>query len=217
MKLSPAGWELLRKEEGVVPYVYDDQRGAKYKPTSWSDFKGYPTIAMGRLITPAEYDRFAPYLNGNKVSDALLKELIYDTVRVREDKLTALLGTAPITQAMYDALFSFMYNVGHGNKKFKAAIAALTQKDDKGKALPDYFAAAEAIATGPMTSKGKELAALVKRRATEAALFMSQGVPGGLSKLKIPLKYVALAAAGSASMVVALVLFRRRLRRRRVR
>ena len=214
MQLSAQGRDHLRRAEGVVRYVYDDARGAGYKPTSWSDFRGYPTIALGRKIEPSEFSRFTPYLNGNPVSEELLQQLIHDTISVRETKLSSLLQDVPVTQEMYDALFSFMYNVGHGASKFKDAIAALTQKDEKGKWDPDYLAAVQAIATGPMTSKGVQLPVLVKRRAEEAAMFMSGGLPSGAStgKLIRPLLFVGAGVVGSVLLIHTL----RRKRSRRV-
>lgn len=182
-KLSAIGRENLRTHEGVVPYVYDDKRGAGFRPTSWAEIQGYPTIGMGRLIQPHEYDRFAPYLAGRAMPSGELTKLIDETIRPREEQLNKLLGKAPVTQSMFDALFSFMYNTGAGNRSFRNAVAALTQKDVKGRYQPDYTAAVAAIANGPVTSKGQVLAGLVRRRAEEAARFMADGVPGGLRVL----------------------------------
>lgn len=206
MQLSAQGRDHLRRAEGVVRYVYDDARGAGYKPTSWSDFRGYPTIALGRKIEPNEFGQFTAYLNGNPVSEELLQQLIHDTISVRETKLSSLLQDVPVTQEMYDALFSFMYNVGQGASKFKAAIAALAQKDDKGKWEPDYMAAVQAIATGPMTSKGVQLPVLVKRRAEEAAMFMSGGLPTGANagKLMRPLLFAGVGVVGSVLVILTL-------------
>lgn len=211
-KLSQTGRDTLRSHEGVVPYVYDDKRGARYKPTSWSDFKGYPTIGMGRLILPNEFARFTPYLNGNRMSDSDLAVLIEDTIRPRETQLNKLVGDAPITQSMFDALFSLMYNTGAGNSSFKSAIRALTQKDEKGNWAPDYAAAHLAIMNGPTTSKGQVLAGLVRRRAEEAARFLEDGFPGGAEGL-LKSKTVKIGIAVVVSALLANFLIRRRRRR----
>lgn len=212
-KLSDIGRETLRRHEGVVPYVYDDKRGARYKPTSWSDFQGYPTIGMGRLILPNEFARFTPYLNGNPMPAGELAKLIEDTIRPREDQLNKKLGDAPITQSMFDALFSLMYNTGAGNSSFKAAIAALTRKDEKGNWTPDYAAAGAAIANGPTTSKGQVLAGLVKRRTEEAARFIEDGIPGGAGGL-LQSKTVKIVAAVALSGLLVTFMLRRSRRRR---
>jgi GH24 family phage-related lysozyme (muramidase) len=211
--LSQTGRETLKSHEGVVPYVYDDRRGARYKPTSWSDFQGYPTIGMGRLIQPSEFARFTPYLNGNRMPDSELAQLIEDTIRPREVQLNKLVGDAPITQSMFDALFSLMYNTGSGNSSFRAAINALTQRDSNGKWAPDYVAAQAAIANGPTTSKGKLLAGLVRRRQEEAARFIADGLPGGASSL-LKSKTLKIGVAIAFSALVASFFVRRSRRRK---
>ena len=99
-----------------------------------------------------------------------------------------------------------MYNVGQGASKFKSAIAALAQKDVNGKWQPDYMAAVQAIATGPMTSKGVQLPVLVKRRAEEAVMFMSGGLPSGVSagSLIRPLLFVGAGIVGSVLLILTL-------------
>lgn len=212
-KLSQIGRDTLKSHEGIVPYVYDDKRGARYKPTSWSDFQGYPTIGMGRLIQPSEFARFTPYLNGNRMSDSDLAVLIEDTIRPRETQLNKLVGDAPITQSMFDALFSLMYNTGAGNSSFKAAIRALTQRDEKGNWAPDYVAAQAAIANGPVTSKGQVLAGLVRRRKEEALRFVEDGFPGGAGGL-LKSKTAKIGVAVVVSALLATFLVRRSRRRR---
>lgn len=188
-RLSSDGIAFLEKREAVIPYVYDDGRGAtpggnperdRAKGrclTDWSQFKAYPTIAMGLRIYPDDYDRFAPYLDCNYVSDSLLKDLIREPIVEREEKLNELLEGIPVTQAMFDALFFMMYNTGHGNSSFKKAIAALAKTDSAGKPAPDYTAAQQAIANGPVTSKGEYKASLAERRQLEAEWFMREGLP----------------------------------------
>lgn len=182
-KLSPAGLEWLKKREAVIPYVYDDGRGASNggNPerdrskgrclSSWSQFKGYPTIALGLRIYPKDFSRFTPYLNCNPVPPDLLQQLIREPIVEREDDLNQLVGDTPITQSMFDAMFSMMYNTGKGNPSFKKVIAAVRAKD--------YTGAAQAIANGPKTSKGKFLSSLAERRKLESEMFMRDGLPGG--------------------------------------
>jgi hypothetical protein len=171
--------DFLRKREGIIPYVYDDGRGARGDPekdrargrcvASWNDFKRYPTIAMGLRIYPKDYPRFTPYLNCNRVPDAMLDQLIQEPLIERQKKLNDLIGDAPATQAMFDALFSMGYNTGFGNGSFKKAVAALVDGDFK--------AAQDAIAKGPTTSKGKQVSSLAERRKLEAEMFMADGLP----------------------------------------
>lgn len=187
-KLSQAGFEWLRKREAIIPYVYDDGRGARGDPakdrergrclSDWNQFKAYPTIAMGLRIYPKDYDKYSAYLNCNPVPESLLKELIQIPIVEREVDLNKLIGDTPVTQSMFDALFSMMYNTGKGNGSFKKAIAALKQTDPAGKPAPDYTAAQQAIANGPKTSKGKFISSLAERRQLESEMFMKDGLPG---------------------------------------
>lgn len=189
LRLSNDGIAFLETRESVIPYVYDDGRGATRGGdperdrakgrclTDWSQFKAYPTIAMGLRIYPEDYNRFAPYLDCNPVPDSLLKTLIREPIVEREEKLNELLDGIPVTQSMFDALFFMMYNTGHANSSFKKAIAALAQKDAAGKPAPDYTAAQQAIANGPVTSKGEYKSSLAERRQLEAEWFMREGLP----------------------------------------
>lgn len=161
MKLSDAGLEELRRTEGVRGQVYDDATGKTV--ASFEEVKGYPTIALGRLIRPEERARFARYLGGReKLAGEELVAVVRETIEPRERQLTSLL-TSPATQGQFDALFSLAFNTGFGNRSFKAAVAAHN--------AGDHAAAARAIAAGPTTSKGRTLTGLVKRRAREAAAY----------------------------------------------
>lgn len=169
--LSPGGYAWLVKREAIVPYVYDDDRGRKYFPKSWDDFRGYATIGLGVRVYPRDHAKFAPYLNGNPMPESELNAVNQQAITTREDELNKLLSGVPITQSMFDALFWMMYNTGSGSRKFVEAIAALKRQP------PDYTAAQQAIAAGPVTSKGKYRKSLAERRALEAAEFMRQGIP----------------------------------------
>lgn len=163
MRLSDAGLAELRRTEGVIGQVYDDSTGRVV--SAWEQVKGYPTIALGRLIQPGERARFERYLGGReKLTGAELDAVIRETVEPRERQLSALLMSAT-TQGQFDALFSMLFNVGSGNKAFRAALAAHNARDTA--------EAARLIAAGPVTSKGKVVAGLVKRRAREAAAYAS--------------------------------------------
>ena len=188
-RLSNDALAFLEKREAIIPYVYDDGRGATNggNPerdrakgrclSDWDQFKGLPHIAMGLRLYPEDYSKFAPYLNCNPVSDTMLEALIREPIVEREEKLNELLGDALVTQSMFDALFIMMYNTGHGSSSFKQAIAALHKTDANGNPAPDYTAAQQAIANGPTTSEGKYKPSLAERRQLEAEWFMREGLP----------------------------------------
>jgi GH24 family phage-related lysozyme (muramidase) len=185
MRLSDAGLAELRRTEGVIPQVYDDATGRVV--SSWEQVKGFPTIALGRLIQPGDRARFARYLGGReKLVGAELDAVIRDTIEPRERQLTALI-TSPTLPGQFDALFSMMFNTGAGNKTFRAALAAHNAGDD--------VQAARLIAAGTVTSKGKVVAGLVKRRAREAAAYASAARQAiGANKLPLVSILVAVAA-----------------------
>lgn len=168
-KISTTLLEELKKHEGVRTQVYDDLTG---KPVgSYSEVKGAPTIALGKKIQEHEKEGFKSYLRGKaELVGEALNRVIRDTIEPREKKLAGLIAV-PVTQSMFDAVFSLGFNTGFGAKSFKAVIDKLNAGDYKG--------AQAAIAAGPQSSKGKKLPGLVKRRAFEAELFMKEGLPEG--------------------------------------
>ena len=161
--------EELKKHEGVRSQVYDDITS---KPVaSYAEVKGAPTIALGKKIQEHERETFKQYLKGkSQLVGEALNSVIRDTIMPREKKLAGLIKV-PVTQSMFDAIFSLAFNTGFGHKSFKDALAKLNAGDYKG--------AQAAIASGPQSSKGKKLPGLVKRRAFVAELFMREGLPQG--------------------------------------
>jgi lysozyme len=79
-------------------------------------------------------------------------------------KVAGLLGAAPTTQAQFDALTSFAYNVGYGDGGLKTSTLLRMHKEG------DYAGAALQFARWNK-QKGKVLAGLTKRRAAEAAVY----------------------------------------------
>lgn len=168
-KISTTLLEELKKHEGVRTQVYDD---LTRKPVaSYKEVTGAPTIAMGKKIQEHEKASFASFLKGKgELVGEALNKVIRDTIEPRETKLAGLIKV-PVTQSMFDAVFSFAFNTGFGAKSFRAVLDKLNAGDYKG--------AQAAIAAGPQSSKGKKLPGLVKRRAFESELFMKEGLPEG--------------------------------------
>lgn len=166
MKISSTLFEHMKKMEAVRPNVYDDATGKDI--TSFASASGNPTIALGKKIEEHEKPSFAAYLKGKaKLEGAALKKVLDDTFRPREEKLTGLIKV-PVTQSMFDAVFSFAFNTGFGAKSFKNILTKLNSGD--------YAGAKQAIASGPSTANGKTLAGLVARRKYEADLFAAEGL-----------------------------------------
>ena len=173
MEVSKKGLRYLIQSEVAIPYVYDDGDGTwpKRRITSYNT-KGYPTIGVGHRIYPDEQETFRKYLGTGKDMPeseimALLDRDINKRIATPDWKARVLV---PITQSMYDALVHMAFNTGPNATSVRTAIAAINRKD--------WLAAQQAIANGPVTSKGKRKEALVKRRAFEASYFMEDGEPG---------------------------------------
>lgn len=200
-KLSPAGLEDLKKMEGVRYAVYDDKTG---KPiNSYEEAGGTPTIGMGLAIQDAAArEKYRPYLGGKKAPQNVMDEANRQKVAEFEAALNKKLGTARLTQSMFDAIFHFAWNVGTNSKHVAKIVAAVTKTDDKGKPKPDYEAAKTAIAEGPKSGVGiGYMEALAKRRAKEAELFLRDGIPKGLAILTNPKFYWTVSALGSIGVV----------------
>lgn len=79
-------------------------------------------------------------------------------------KVSALLGSAPTTQAQFDALVSFAYNVGYAEGGLKTSTLLRMHKDG------DYAGAALQFARWNK-QKGRVLGGLTKRRSAEATIY----------------------------------------------
>lgn len=158
METSNFGLELLKKHEGFVPYWYDDfdtsfpRKELKNKALA----QGTPTIGYGFT------EKIIPFSSGQKMSQ-------YDGIQLLKRKLPVYENAVkkavkvPVTQKQFDALVSFTYNTG----AFKSDL--FNHINSKNKDAVETFWRNKYI-----TSKGRLLAGLVKRRADEAQIFISE-------------------------------------------
>jgi len=160
--VSNNGLNLIKKSEGSKSQIYDDKTGKLV--SSYTEVKGFPTIGVGHLIKPEEKSKYQGFFLGmSKLSDIDINTLLNTDLDKREKSLNRYLKNK-VTQNMFDALLSMMFNTGGGNFNFKSAIAEV----NKG----NYTTAADWIRKGPVSSKGKILPGLVRRRGEEADLFI---------------------------------------------
>lgn len=138
--LSPQGIAALQKREG-------------FSATPYADHKGF-SIGFGHLIKPGEALQY--------VSIAQATDLMMQDVQWAQDAVFSAIA-APITQAQFDALVSFAYNVGAG--AFKGST--LVRKINTG----DTTAAAEFSRW--IYASGQQNAALITRRTSERQQFES--------------------------------------------
>ncbi|NCP15048.1 MAG: lysozyme [Sphingomonadales bacterium] len=136
------------RTDGMVEAYPDPGTGAEPWTIGWGatghDHVNGGRIGPGTCWTQAECDN----------------RLTQDLIRYATD-VTVAIGTAPTSQAQFDALVSFHYNTG------AIARATLTQKHLKG----DFTGAAREFARWNRAG-GRVLKGLVRRRAAEADLYL---------------------------------------------
>lgn len=141
MQTSDAGLELIKRFEGVRLSAYDDGVGV------W-------TIGVG-------------HIKGVKPGDVATLEQVDQWLREdaqeAEDAVNRL-ARAPLTQAQFDALVSFTFNLGAGALERSTLLKRLNGRD--------YDAAANEFLRWNIAG-GRVLAGLTKRRIAERMLFLT--------------------------------------------
>ena len=140
MKLSQGGLNLIKELEGWSATSYPDAGGR--------------SIGYGHFIQEEE--------NFEEPLDLLLGEaLLQKDVERAESALSSSLRV-PLSQNQFDALVSFVYNVGVGAFTHSTLLRMLNEGDFKGvaKQFPRWI-----------YSKGKVLDSLINRRKKERELF----------------------------------------------
>lgn len=165
-KLSAAGKAEMEQFEGRRNKLYDDATGKTI--ASAADAKGFPTIGVGHLVKKGDtsYD-------GKTLSDAEIDALFAADVKWAEDIINGL--GLPLKQNQFDALVSFVYNVGPGKKGVKDGLITL-RNGDPSSVLRNMRAGNIQAAGDSMLSwtrsAGKVMSGLVKRRQAERALLL---------------------------------------------
>lgn len=146
MNISKEGISLIKKFEGL-----------RLKPYLCS--ADVPTIGYGSTV----------YANGvkvtltdNPITEKEAEELLNKTLKKYIDAVNELV-TAPLTQNKFDALVSFVYNVGIENFKRSTLLSRLNNKEVSS-AAKEFHRWTKA--------RGVTIQGLVKRRAEEATLFI---------------------------------------------
>lgn len=142
LKTSQEGIDLIKKHEGVRLHAYRDSVGI---PTIGYGHTG--GVKMGDVITQEQADAFLV----QDLQDA--EEGVIDAVNVE------------ITQGQFDALVSFVFNLGINNLKNSTLLKLLNSGD--------YEGAANQFKRWTYAG-GKQLAGLVIRRNDEAKLFTEE-------------------------------------------
>lgn len=141
ISVSPRGLELIKKFEG-------------FKSTPYICPGGKLTIGYGKVIKEGEY---------TSITKDQAESLLRSTVSSFERSLQKYVKV-PLNQNQYDALVSFIYNVGAGNFS-KSTLVKLLNSGDYDGAANEFLKWVK--------SDGKVLRGLQRRREEEKALFLS--------------------------------------------
>lgn len=146
MNISGAGIDLIKSCEGFSKKLYNDV--------------GKPAIGYGCDLTEEEAQAWA----GKEITEAEATAKLVEHIQKNVEPYINSLVKLPLKQSQFDALCSFIYNVGAGN--FKAST--MLKKLNKG----DYAGAGEQFALWNKAG-GKVNDGLTARRAKEKSLFLS--------------------------------------------
>lgn len=172
MKTSKRGIDQIKKHEALRLVAYPDPaspRAIKKRATGIDDrsLSGSPwTVGFGHTGDVKEGDVITEHQ----------AEAILDVDVDRAERIVLNAVKVPLTQGQFDALVSFVFNVGPGKKGVKDGFVEL--KSGKPSSMlrklneGDYAGAAAEFMSWKFAA-GRVMPGLVKRRAEEAALFKS--------------------------------------------
>jgi lysozyme len=130
-------------------------------PTPYNDPAGYATIGYGHLlglrpVSHADHNRFPRPLTKEEGLQLLLKDLAVAASAIRDNV------KVPLTQAQFDALSSWAFNVGASAAKESTLIRRLNRGE--------YSAVPFELSRWTLAG-GQQLPGLVRRREAEGRLF----------------------------------------------
>lgn len=144
MQISLSGLNFIKQQEGFEANVY-------------SDSAGLDTIGYGHKLTPLE--------NYQTISDADATRLLAADVADAENGVNNLVNV-PLSQGQFDALVSFVYNVGVGAFK-RSTMRKLINAGNYQGAIGQFTLWSKATVKGQKVT----IAGLYSRRQREAQLF----------------------------------------------
>ena len=149
MRISANGIELIKRFEGL-------------ELESYQDIAGIWTIGYGHTETAGP---------NQKITEREAEQLLMQDLRPRERAVDSL-ANVPLNQNEFDALVSFVYNVGENAFRGSTARRRLNQNNRLG--------AADALTWWNKATVGGvlvEVTGLTRRRAAERALFLTPAAP----------------------------------------
>ena len=146
MKLDADGIDHIKRWEGVRRDVYKDA-------------VGYPTVGVGHLVKPVDNLKVGDTITDDQVDDFLRKDIASAEEAVN-DRVTV-----PLTQNQFNALVSFVFNVGTGAFAQSGLLRTLN--------AGNYTGAANQF-TKWVFAGGRRLKGLEFRRNAEKELFLKK-------------------------------------------
>lgn len=155
MQLSKKGLELIKEFEAFRAIAYKDTGGVL-------------TIGYGHALSPRELRTGRLNETGVVWRNGLTRQQIDDLLKV--DSLQAVdaindLVSYPITQNQFDALVSFVFNIGRGQFKISTLLKKLNQGN---------YAAIPKEMRKWVYDNGKKIKGLANRREKEIKLFLGE-------------------------------------------
>lgn len=149
MSLSDRGLRFIAAEESYV------DRNKDGRPEQYLDAAGLPTVGIGHLVKPGE--AFGSDLSMDAALELLRRDAAEAVAEVNR------LVKVQLLQSQFDALVSFVFNVGSPGFSTSSVIAAVQARQFL--AVPEYLARWR-------KAGGGDVLGLARRRAREALLFM---------------------------------------------
>ena len=143
--VTDVGLALIRRFEGFSPTIYICPAG-------------YPTIGYGHVVLPRERARFA-----DGISEEEGIELLRLDAQIAEAAVVRLIRV-PLTDGQFDALVSFTFNLGAGALQ-RSTLRRLVNSQHHADACAEFAKWVRA--------SGRKLPGLIRRRAAEAAAYLS--------------------------------------------
>ncbi len=162
---DPQNMETSKEGENFIKYW--ENAGGPPNQYPYEDMGGTCTIGWGHVL-PNGRDGCSggvkKFYRDNPLSPKGAEDFLEQDIDNAEIVIKETI-TADLTQAQFDALVSYVFNVGKDKYNTEKKIPELINSGN-------YEAAAAAIASGPITSDNKESDKLKERRQAEAALFV---------------------------------------------
>ena len=149
MQVSDAGIALIKSFEGFRANAYPDPKSGG---DPWTVGYGTTKFPSGRPVKKGDY-----------VTPAQAEMYLREDVKKFASSVDALV-TVPLKQCQYDALVSFVYNLGATNFRKSTLLKKLNAKDYKG-AAEEFL---RWVSPGSSVEAG-----LRRRRTAERAMFLS--------------------------------------------